>query len=154
MAEVHRGTQRNTEEHRGTQRNTEEHKGTQRNTKEINMDNTKSYKKFIAWQSAHAFARKVYEVTKSFPKDELYGITSQLRRAALSVPTNIVEGTARQGQRELKNFLNIALGSLAEAEYLLEFCKEIGFLKQEDYDALELLRSRAGLPLWKFHQSL
>ena len=118
------------------------------------MYNTKSYKKFIAWQSAHAFARKVYEVTRYFPKDELYGITSQLRRAALSVPTNIVEGTARQGQRELKNFLNIALGSLAEAEYLLEFCKEIGFLKQEDYDALELLRSRAGLPLWKFHRSL
>ncbi len=118
------------------------------------MTYIKSYKKFIAWQSAHAFALRVYEITKQFPQDERYGITSQLRRCALSVPTNIVEGTARQGQRELKNFLNIALGSLGETEYLLEFCKEIGYLSQENYDELESLRSRAGLPLWKFHQSL
>jgi four helix bundle protein len=118
------------------------------------MTNTKSYKNVIAWQSAHAFALKVYEATRHFPKDELYGITSQLRRAALSVPTNIVEGTARSGPRELKNFLNIALGSLAEAEYLLEFCREIGYLNQQDFDELETLRSRAGLPLWKFHRSI
>jgi four helix bundle protein len=118
------------------------------------MDSNKSYKKFAAWQSAHLFAIRVYEISKSFPKDELYGITSQLRRAALSVPTNIVEGTARQGQRELKNFLNIALGSLAEAEYLLEFCKEVGYLTQDSYDELEKLRSRTGLPLWNFHRSL
>jgi four helix bundle protein len=118
------------------------------------MENIKAYKKIIAWQSAHQFALKVYAISKQFPKEELYGVTSQLRRAALSVPTNIVEGTARQGQRELKNFLNIALGSLAESEYLLEFCKEIGYLGEEDYKVLEVLRSRAGLPLWKFHQSL
>ncbi len=118
------------------------------------MTTTKSYKKIIAWQSAHMFALKVYEISKLFPKEELYGITSQLRRAALSVPVNIVEGTARQGQRELKNFLNIALGSLAEAEYLLEFCREIGYISLEEYDRLEELRSRTGLPLWKFHQSV
>jgi four helix bundle protein len=114
----------------------------------------KSYKKVIAWQSAHVFALKVYEGSKRFPKEELYGITSQLRRAALSVPVNIVEGTARSGPRELKNFLNIALGSLAEAEYLLEFCKEIGYLTNEDYQELEMLRGRAGLPLWNFHRTL
>lgn len=114
----------------------------------------KSYKKFIAWQSAHLFALKVYEISRSFPKEEIYGITSQLRRAALSVPVNIVEGTARSSQRELKNFLNIALGSLAETEYLLEFCHEVGYLKREDYQELERLRSRTGLPLWNFHRSL
>jgi four helix bundle protein len=118
------------------------------------MNSNKPYKRFAAWQSAHAFALKVYEVTKRFPREELYGITSQLRRASLSVPTNIVEGTARQGQRELKNFLNIALGSLVESEYLLEFCREIGYLTKEDYEELESLRSRTGLPLWNFYRSL
>ena len=118
------------------------------------MENNKAYKKIIAWQSAHQFALKVYQISKKFPKEELYGVTSQLRRAALSVPTNIVEGSARHGARELKNFLNIALGSLAEAEYLLEFCKEAGYLTSEDYQALEILRSRTGLPLWNFHRSI
>ena len=118
------------------------------------MNEIKAYKKFVAWQSAHLFARKVYETSMGFPKEELYGITSQLRRAALSVPTNIVEGTARQGQRELKNFLNISLGSLAEAEYLLEFSKEIGYLTQKQYDELDMLRRRVGIPLWNFYRSL
>jgi len=118
------------------------------------MNSYKPYKKFAAWQSAHLFALKVYEVTKRFPKEELYGITSQLRRAALSVPTNIAEGTARQGQRELKNFLNIALGSLVESEYLMEFCQEVGYLTKDDYEELEKLRARTGLPLWNFYRSL
>lgn len=135
------------------QRYAEVHKSTQRYSKEERMNN-KSYKKFVAWQSAHLFALKVYEISKGFPKEEMYGLTSQLRRSALSVPVNIVEGTARSGQRELKNFLNIALGSLAEAEYLLEFCKEVGYLAKEDYQELELLRSRTGLPLWNFHKAL
>jgi four helix bundle protein len=66
------------------------------------------YHKFIAWQSAHAFALKVYEISRKFPKEEIYGLTSQLRRSSLSVPANIVEGTSRKGRGELKNFLNIA----------------------------------------------
>jgi four helix bundle protein len=114
----------------------------------------KMYHKFVAWQSAHVFALRVYEVSRKFPKEEIYGITSQLRRSALSVPTNIVEGTTRNGRRELKNFLNIALGSLAEAEYLLEFCRECGLLTIEEFNELEALRSRAGLPLWNFYRSL
>lgn len=116
--------------------------------------NIKSYKKFIAWQNAHSLALKVYAVSKSFPKDELYGITSQIRRAALSVPTNIVEGAGRQGQRELKNFLNIALGSLAEVEYLLEFSRDAGYITDVQYDELDDLRRKAGSPLWNFYRSL
>jgi len=115
---------------------------------------TKSYRRFIAWQNAHALAVKVYEVSKSFPKDELYGMTSQLRRAALSVPTNIVEGTGRQGHRELKNFLNIALGSLAEVEYLLEFSKDVGYITNIQYTELDDLRRKTGSPLWNFYKSL
>ena len=116
--------------------------------------NIKSYKKFVAWQNAHALAVKIYEVSKFFPKDKLYGMTSQLRRAALSVPTNIVEGTGRQGQKELKNFLNIALGSLAEVEYLLEFAKDIDYITDVQYAELDNLRRKTGSPLWNFYKSL
>ena len=78
--------------------------------------NQAGYKKLIVWQKANKLALEVYLAAKSFPKDEIYGITAQLRRAALSVPTNIVEGVGRQGRKELKQFINIALGSLAETE--------------------------------------
>lgn len=74
------------------------------------------WKKLEVWQLADEFARGVYRVTAGFPREELYGITSQLRRAALSVPTNIVEGYSRRGDRELVRFLDIALGSLAEVK--------------------------------------
>ena len=70
----------------------------------------KGYRKLIVWQKADEFSFQIYFATKSFPKEELYGITSQLRRAALSVPTNIAEGYGRQGRKELKQFINIALG--------------------------------------------
>ena len=73
------------------------------------------------WHKADNLAYKVYTATNVFPKEEIYGITSQLRRAALSVPTNIVEGYGRQGKNELRQFANIALGSLAETRYLLDF---------------------------------
>ena len=114
----------------------------------------KSYKKFSVWQQAHLLAQKVYEVTKKFPKEEQYGITSQLRRAALSVPCNIVEGSGRQGQKELKHFLNIALGSLLETEYLLEFAKDIGYLDENEYHEIELLRNKVGARLWNFYRAL
>ncbi len=76
-----------------------------------------------------------------FPKDEMYGLTSQLRRAALSIPTNIVEGYSRKGDKELSRFVNIAIGSMAEAEYLLDFSKRLGYLSQQEYESLEALRS-------------
>ncbi len=71
------------------------------------------YEKLLVWQRADELAYQVYAATKAFPKEELYAMTSQLRRAALSVPTNIVEGYARQGKNEFRQFANIALGSLA-----------------------------------------
>ena len=71
----------------------------------------------IVFQKADELAFKIYKITVSFPKTEAFGLTSQLRRAALSVPTNIVEGYARKSKKELAQFINIALGSLAETEY-------------------------------------
>lgn len=116
--------------------------------------NVKSYKKFSVWHEAHSLAKKIYEVTKQFPQEEQYGITSQLRRSALSVPCNIVEGSGRQGQKELKQFLNIALGSLLETEYLLEFAKDIGYLNENEYFEIEQLRNKVGSRLWNFYRVL
>jgi len=114
----------------------------------------KGYKKLIVWQKADELAYKICLATKIFPKEELYGITSQLRRAALSVPTNLVEGSGRQGRAELKQFANIALGSLAETEYLLGFSLRLKYLKETDYKLLQDLCNEVGRLLWKFYKSL
>ncbi|MBI4744205.1 MAG: four helix bundle protein [Actinobacteria bacterium] len=113
----------------------------------------KGYKKLIVWQKADELAYQVYLETKRFPKYEIYGMTSQLRRAVISIPTNIVEGAGRQGKNELKQFVNIALGSLAETEYLLEFCFRLDYLSRENYERLERLRKEVGGLLWKFYKS-
>lgn len=112
-------------------------------------ENQIGYKKLLAWQIADQLAKKVYEVTLFFPKQEVYGIISQLRRAALSVPLNIVEGYARNNKNEFKQFLRIALGSLAEVGYLLEFSKEQGLLTEEKFVELMDLRNQCGQLLWK-----
>lgn len=80
------------------------------------------------WQKSHTFVLQVYRLTKSFPSEERYGLTSQLRRAALSVPTNVAEGAKRQTNAEYARFLNIAEGSLAESEYLLMVSRDLGYL--------------------------
>ena len=105
----------------------------------------KGYKKLVVWQKADELAYQIYLATKSFPKEEIYGIISQLRRAALSVPLNIVEGYGRQGKKELKQFINVALGSLAEIEYLLDFSFKLNYLKQKDYKRLQDLRQEVGI---------
>jgi four helix bundle protein len=111
-----------------------------------------TYKDLTVWQRADALALAVYGATKRFPKDEVYGITSQLRRAALSVPTNIVEGYARKGDKELARFVGFAIGSLAETEYLLSFAQRLGYLSDKDYCSLEAIRSEVGKLLWKFYK--
>ena len=112
------------------------------------------YKRLIVWQKADELAYQIYLETKNFPREEVYGITSQLRRAALSIPNNIVEGCGRHGKRELKQFANIALGSQAEVEYLLSFCVRLGFLNKPVYDCLESLRQEVGSLLWRFYESI
>jgi four helix bundle protein len=79
------------------------------------------YKNLIVWQKSNELALRVYKLTEDFPKKETFGITSQLRRAALSIPTNIVEGYGRRSKTELSHFIDMARGSLAETEYLPYF---------------------------------
>jgi four helix bundle protein len=112
-----------------------------------------AYRKLIVWQKADELAYQIYLVSKEFPREEVYGITSQLRRAALSIPTNIVEGCGRHGKKEQKQFFNFALGSQAEVEYLLSFCLRLSYLKKESFEMLEGLRREVGALLWGFYQS-
>jgi len=112
------------------------------------------YKKLIVWHKADDLAYQVYIATKDFSKEELYGITSQLRRAVLSVPANIVEGYGRQGKNELRQFVNIALGSLAETKYLLDFCSKLNYLSTKQNEKLQDLAQEVGKLLWKFYKSM
>jgi len=115
---------------------------------------TMTYKDLTVWQKADELAFVVYSATKKFPKEEMYGLTSQLRRAALSVPTNIVEGYARKGDKELARFVGIAVGSLSETEYLLNFAHRLGYLSKKDYIEVEALRSTVGKLLWSFYKTV
>lgn len=92
-------------------------------------DTEVGYKKLIVWRKTDELAFKIYEITKNFPKEEIYGIISQIRRAALSIPVNIAEGHARQNRNEFRQFANIALGSLGEVRYLLEFSFKLGYFR-------------------------
>ena len=112
------------------------------------------YKKLNVWKKADELAFQIYIATRDFPKEETYGITSQLRRAGLSVPTNIVEGYSRQGRKELKQFVNIGLGSLGETRYLLDFSSRLGYLHPSQYASLEQLGVETGKLLWRFYESL
>jgi four helix bundle protein len=118
------------------------------------MEGTDRWKNLEVWQLADAFAREVYSATKSFPKEEIYGITSQLRRAALSVPTNIVEGYSRRGDKELARFIDIALGSLAEVKYLLHFSHSLGYLNENTFNNLAAQANTVGAKLWKFYETV
>lgn len=107
----------------------------------------KGYKKLEVWKRAHKFVVLTYEYTKDFPKNEEYGITSQIRRAALSISTNIVEGQASTSRREFLNFLNMANRSLVETEYLLEVASELQYLSVQKYNELDKLRYEIGILL-------
>ncbi len=89
------------------------------------------FQELKVWQRSHALALDVCRITASFPKVEQFGLTQQLRRAALSVPNNIAEGSKRKTRQEYARFLNIAEGSAGEVEYLLTFSRDMGYLPQE-----------------------
>jgi four helix bundle protein len=91
----------------------------------------RDYTHIDAWKLTDDLTVALYELTRSFPKEELYGLTSQLRRAAASVPTNIAEGSARESQKDYLRFLYIARGSLTEAQYLVHLAQRLGYLAAE-----------------------
>jgi four helix bundle protein len=112
------------------------------------------YERFDAWKMAHQLALEVYRVSDRWPVQERYGVTAQIRRASLSAPTNIAEGSAKRGQRELRRYLDIALGSLSEVSYLLRFSRDRGILNDAEFMALDDLRDQAGKLTWRFYSSM
>jgi four helix bundle protein len=112
------------------------------------------WEKLEVWKLADEMAYKTYIVTKRFPREEIYGITSQIRRSSLSIPTNIVEGYSRKGDKELSRFISISLGSLAETKYLLYFSKRLDYIKSEEYKELREGYDGLGKRLWKFYEAV
>ncbi|NUY81765.1 four helix bundle protein [Flavobacterium sp. MAH-1] len=96
----------------------------------------RDFRKYEIWQMSHSFTLKIYAVTKNFPKEEIFNLTSQLRRAAVSIPTNISEGCGRNSDREFNHFLNIALGSTSETKYLLILAHELNYLSSESFSEM------------------
>ena len=92
----------------------------------------RSFQDLVVWQKAHEFVLAVYRGTKGFPKAEAFGLTSQLRRAAVSIPANIAEGFKRKGSADKGRFLNIAQASLEEARYYLLLVRDLGYMKSSD----------------------
>lgn len=91
----------------------------------------RDFKKYDIWQLSHSFTLEIYKMTSTFPKEEIYSLTSQIRRAVSSIPTNISEGCGRNSDKEFNHFLNIALGSANETEYLLILSRDLQYINNE-----------------------
>jgi four helix bundle protein len=102
------------------------------------------FERLVAWQHCHRLAILTYRVTAGFPKTELYGITSQMRRAASSAAATIAEGSAKRGRREFRRFLDMAVGSLAELGYFGLLAKDLGLLSNDEWKDFDRLSSEAG----------
>jgi len=100
--------------------------------------NERPHKKLEAWKKSIALVTLIYEETKTFPRDEEYGLKSQLRRAAVSVPSNIAEGLTRKTKNDKLHFLNIAQGSLSEIDTQVEICLNMNFFYKAQYERIEV----------------
>lgn len=97
----------------------------------------RDFKTLQVWEKSHQVVLAIYRATAAFPKDELYGLTSQMRRAAVSISANIAEGCGRNGDAELARFLQISMGSASELEYYLRLALDLGFINGEGFTSLE-----------------
>ena len=96
----------------------------------------KDFRNLKVWDRSHKLTLKIYGITRTFPVEEIYGLKSQMRRASVSIPTNIAEGCGRNSDAELARFLEIAMGSASELEYLVLLSKELNFLHNAVYNSL------------------
>ncbi|MFA4982391.1 MAG: four helix bundle protein [Candidatus Omnitrophota bacterium] len=113
-----------------------------------------TFKNIKVWQRAHSLVLEIYKVTKTFPKNEQYGLSAQVRRSASSIATNIVEGYKRRSRKEFNHFLNIADSSLEETKYHLLLSLELFYLSRQDYEKLSVLSDEVGRMLAGFQKSL
>jgi len=113
-----------------------------------------AHERLHAWKLCHELVLAVYDATKVFPKHELYGLTSQARRAAFSAAVNIAEGSAKRGSAEFRRFIDISIGSLAELAYILRLVRDLKLLSDEEWSRLDSLRGRAGFMTWRLYQAV
>ncbi len=118
------------------------------NSDKQNMNNSRTFKDLECWQKAHEFVKAVYAVTKHFPEDERYGLTSQFRRAAVSIAANICEGYKKLSKADKLRFMNIAQGSLEECRYYIILALDINYIDRKTHDELEYLINGAS---WKLN---
>jgi four helix bundle protein len=118
------------------------------------MPATMPYERFEAWKVSHELALAVHAATRGWPRSELYGLTSQVRRAALSAPTNIAEGCAKRGPAEFRRFLDYSLGSLSELAYLLRFARDVHLLTNDVWAKLQQMRDKAAILTWRLARSM
>ncbi|MGC4038192.1 MAG: four helix bundle protein [Chitinophagaceae bacterium] len=111
------------------------------------MGEVKTYRDLIVWQKAMQLVTDIYKSTKSFPSDELYGLTSQLRRCAVSIPSNIAEGYGRNSTGDYKRFLQIAAGSVFELQTQVEIALNLSYINKENFDILFNLAKEVELML-------
>jgi four helix bundle protein len=97
----------------------------------------KDFRELKVWRKAHELTLAVYQITASFPREELYGLTAQLRRASSSIAANLAEGCGRNGDAELARFCSMAMGSASELEYHLLLARDLKLVRPQDYDALD-----------------
>jgi four helix bundle protein len=114
----------------------------------------KPYERLRAWAAAHELVLSVYGTTDSWPKRELYGLTAQARRAAFSIAANIAEGAAKRGRREFRRYLDVALGSASELQYALRVARDLGYLAEPEWMALDSKGDAAGKLLWRLYEKI
>jgi four helix bundle protein len=110
-----------------------------------------SFEQLDAWERSHRLVLEVYAATRRWPREEQYGLISQIRRACVSVASNIAEGSGKRGPREFRRCLDISLGSLAEVEYQLMLARDLGYLTPREYDNLRGTHQEAARPTWKLY---
>ena len=118
------------------------------------MAHMKDFRDLKVWQKAHQLVLAVYKVTRSFPGDERFGLTSQLRRSIVSIASNISEGCGRSSDRELARFLDISAGSSSETEYQLLLARDLGYIDQEQHHVLTTQVNEVRRMLHSFIQKL
>ena len=118
------------------------------------MEEQRTFKKLVVWQKAYVLVQMIYKHSRNFPATESYGLTSQIRRAAVSVLANIAEGSERQHKKEFLQFLSVARGSLAEVETYLLLARDLGYLNEREFNSLEEQRQEVGRLLRGLYKSL
>jgi four helix bundle protein len=114
----------------------------------------KTFRDLKVWEKAHNLVLEIYRITKDFPREEEFGLVSNLRRSAASVPTNIVEGFKRKSKKEYAYFISMADGSLEETKYHILLAKDLSYIKEEEYRKLNELCDEIGRMLCGFYKKL